>query len=75
MIDFANGRLKMLQLPICKETFAYQIEQKQARWHTVRSGETLSSIARRYGTTVGNIQRLNKLRGTTIRAGSTLRVR
>lgn len=75
MIDFANGRLKMTQLPICKETFAYQIEQKQARWHTVRSGETLSSIARRYGTTVGNIQRLNKLSGTTIRAGSTLRVR
>lgn len=75
LIDFTNGRLKMLQLPICKETFAYQIEQKQARWHTVRSGETLSSIARRYGTTVGNIQRLNKLGGTTIRAGSTLRVR
>ncbi len=75
MIDFVNGRLKMTQLPICKETFAYQIEQNQARWHTVRSGETLSSIARRYGTTVGNIQRLNKLSGTTIRAGSTLRVR
>ena len=75
MIDFVNGRLKMTQLPICKETFAYQIEQKQARWHTVHSGETLSSIARRYGTTVGNIQRLNKLSGTTIRAGSTLRVR
>ena len=75
MIDFVNGRLKMTQLPICKETFAYQIEQNQARWHTVRSGETLSSIARRYGTTVGSIQRLNRLSGTTIRAGSTLRVR
>lgn len=40
--------------------------------HKVRSGETLGSIARRYGTTVKNIQNWNGLRGTTIRAGQTL---
>lgn len=74
-IDFQGGRLKLLNLPICKETFAYQLEQNKQRWHTVRHGETLSSIARRYGTSVRTIQRLNRLRGTSIRAGATLRVR
>lgn len=30
-----------------------------AVWHTVRSGDTLSAIARKYGTTVSAIQKLN----------------
>ena len=47
----------------------------QAVYHTVRSGDTLYSIARRYGTTVQALQRLNDLRGTDIRLGQRLRVR
>lgn len=43
--------------------------------HIVRSGDVLGSIARRYGTTVGEIQRLNNLRGTVIRPGQRLIVR
>lgn len=43
--------------------------------HVVRSGDVLGSIARRYGTTVGEIQRLNNLRGTTIRPGQRLIVK
>lgn len=43
--------------------------------HVVRSGEVLGSIARRYGTTVGEIQRLNNLRTTTIRPGQRLIVK
>lgn len=43
--------------------------------HVVRSGEVLGSIARRYGTTVGEIQRLNNIRGTLIRPGQRLVVR
>lgn len=43
--------------------------------HTVRRGETLSSLARRYGTTISAIQRLNELRGTVIRVGQRLRIR
>jgi penicillin-insensitive murein endopeptidase len=37
--------------------------------HRVRSGETLGSLARRYGTSVAAIRRANGLRGTTLRAG------
>ncbi len=40
--------------------------------HVVRSGEVLGSIARRYGTSVREIQNLNNLRGTMIRTGQRL---
>jgi membrane-bound lytic murein transglycosylase D len=43
--------------------------------HVVRSGDVLGSIARRYRTTVREIQRLNNLKGTTIRVGQRLIIR
>ena len=43
--------------------------------HRVRQGETLSSIAERYGTTIRAIQRINSMgRSTLIRIGQRLRV-
>lgn len=42
--------------------------------HLIRRGETLSSIARYYGTTVGAVQASNGLRGSAIRAGRRLTV-
>ncbi|ETN88278.1 M23 family metallopeptidase [Thermus sp. NMX2.A1] len=45
-------------------------------WHTVAPGETLFSLARRYGTTVEELARLNGLKDPSrIRAGQVLRVR
>ncbi len=43
--------------------------------HVVSRGEVLGTIARRYGTTVREIQQLNNLRGTMIRPGQRLVVR
>ncbi len=40
--------------------------------HRIRFGETLSTIARRYGISMSVIKRFNKIRGTRIRAGSSL---
>ncbi len=45
------------------------------KYITVRSGQTLSHIARKCHTTVSKLKRLNGLRGTNIRAGRKLRVR
>ena len=42
--------------------------------HVVRRGETLSSISRRYGTSIAAVQRTNGLRGSVIRAGQRLTV-
>ena len=51
-------------------------EKAAMRYHRIRSGDTLGALARRYGTTVSNICRLNGIKSTTIlRIGRTLRVR
>lgn len=42
--------------------------------HQVRRGETLGQIAQRYGTTVAELQQINGLQGTNIRAGRELMV-
>ncbi len=44
-------------------------------YHTVRPGETLWDIARRYGLSVTRLRRLNGLRTNVIRPGQRLRVR
>lgn len=41
----------------------------------VRRGDTLGAIARRNGTTVAKLRRLNGIRGNNVRAGQKLRVR
>lgn len=51
-------------------------EKAAMKYHRIRSGDTLGGIARRYGTTVTNICRLNGIKSTTIlRIGRSLRVR
>ena len=46
-----------------------------SRTHVVRRGETLGGIAKRYGTSVNALMRLNRLKKTTIYAGQELLVR
>ena len=46
------------------------------QYHRIRSGETLSLIARKYGTTVNTLCRMNGIKSPShIRSGSTIRVR
>ncbi len=42
--------------------------------HTVTSGESLSKIAQRYGTTASELQRQNNLSTTTLKVGQTLSI-
>ena len=42
---------------------------------TIRQGDTLSDIARRNGTTVSKLKKLNKISGSSIRAGKKLRIK
>ncbi|MDH5536761.1 MAG: LysM peptidoglycan-binding domain-containing protein [Betaproteobacteria bacterium] len=51
-------------------------EHARVRWqrHHVRSGDTLGTIAHRYGVSVQEVQRANELRGTLIRAGRDLMI-
>lgn len=42
---------------------------------TIKSGQTLSEIARKNGTTVAKLRKLNGIKGSNIRAGKKLRVK
>jgi len=79
IIDFEKRELINPVLNLSAEHFTYlEIikELNRAQFHTVRSGETLGGIARRYGTTVNAICNLNGIRSTSIiRVGQRLRVR
>ena len=59
-----------------KKTDSKTVKKKSnVRYHTVRSGETLYSISRRYGISVDKLARLNKLRSKrVIHPGTKLRV-
>ncbi|WP_295937468.1 M23 family metallopeptidase [uncultured Alistipes sp.] len=51
-------------------------EKAAMQYHRIRSGDTLGALARKYGTTVNNICRMNGIQSTTtLRIGRTLRVR
>lgn len=42
------------------------------RYHRVQSGDTLSTIAERYGINVSRLKKINRLRGNTVRKGQKL---
>lgn len=45
---------------------------KKRIYHTVKSGETLSTIAKKYKISVAELKRINKIRGSKIQAGQKL---
>lgn len=74
LIDWELGMLCSDTLYLNKEHFEYLVEVRKRKYHKIRSGDTLSGIARRYGTSVGGICRLNGIRSTTtLRIGRKLR--
>lgn len=64
-------------LMVKKAAFSYDVEvkaMKAARYHKVKSGETLSSIASRRGTTIAKLCKLNNIKRTsTLRVGQKIR--
>ena len=66
LANAARFQQRLLELP----------PRQRVSWqrHRVKSGETLSHVAVRYRTTVRHLRKINKLSGTTIRAGRYLLV-
>jgi nucleoid-associated protein YgaU len=48
--------------------------RSSSRTHTIKSGDTLSGIARKYGTSVSKLKAANGLKSDLIRAGKTLKI-
>lgn len=83
IIDFETAEVRVddssRYLLTISETYSHkpQLEElSRAAYHRVRSGDTLSHIARRYGTSVRRLCRLNNIRETSvIRIGQRIRYR
>jgi murein DD-endopeptidase MepM/ murein hydrolase activator NlpD len=80
VIDYDNKNCFSNKYYLTKtETFNHRTEiekLKQARYHKVKRGETLSYIARRYGTTVTQLCRLNRIsKNSSLKIGRTIRYR
>ena len=43
--------------------------------HTVKKGETLSSISRKYGCSVANIKKWNNLKSNAVKVGQKLKIK
>ncbi len=48
-------------------------DEEVVKWHTVKRGETLSKIARKYGVTVAEIRKYNRV-GKSVKAGKKLKI-
>jgi murein DD-endopeptidase MepM/ murein hydrolase activator NlpD len=80
LIDLNNFTVWKDTVYLSKRTFGYYGDVKKvvanARYYTIRSGDSLSKIALNYGTTVASICYLNGIRPSTLLSvGRTLRVR
>lgn len=76
IIDWHEQNLETTNLAIHKELFEHIEEQRQRKYYRVKSGDSLSRIARRSGTSVRNLCRLNGIKSTSIiRIGQRLRIR
>lgn len=76
LIDWETGELVTDTLQLNQEHFAYLKEARAKKYHRIRSGDTLSAIARRYGTSVGTLCRLNHIsRNKILRIGQSVRYR
>lgn len=76
MIDVENNALVRDTIVLMPEIFEHIKELSQAQYHTVRKGDTLWGISRRFGVSVSFICNLNGINSDDpLRIGQRLRVR
>ncbi len=76
IIDWDCESLHGYEFVVHKDLFKHVQERRQRKYYRVKSGDSLSAIARRNGTSVSTLCRLNGIRSTSIiRVGQSLRVR
>ena len=79
---YARSQDSLMRRPMTMEPVKQQKGSKASaskggsgRYHTVKKGDTLSSIARKYGLTVQKLKKMNGLKRDQINIGQRLKVR
>lgn len=65
---------RLSKLPTGSRRLASSSLAERTRFHRVKRGENLSTIARKYRLTVGHLKRINKLRTDIVHANAKLRI-
>lgn len=74
LISFENNDLLKNTLVVHPKTFELTVKAKSAKYHTVRKGDTLYGISKRYGTTPQKLCKMNNIKmTTTLRIGMKLK--
>ena len=71
----AKRSVNSVEVRVPKKTNTRNYSRGSVRYHTIKRGETLYSIAKRYGLSVSELKRLNNMRSDFIRAGKRLKVK
>ena len=74
-VELKRAEVAVAEPPAAKSTSRTKSRSRGGSYTTVRKGDTLSAIARRNGTTVAKLRKLNGISGNNIKAGKKLRVR
>ena len=81
IIDFDSASLKTPQLWVSRELFGKSKNLSTTgangeKYHIIRKGDTLGKIAKKYGVSIKQIQRLNRLKSSTVlRVGKRIKIR
>lgn len=75
IIDFNNNRLVSDSIRLAKTKYSYTAIPLGIQYHTVKRGEHLYGIAKKYGTSITNLCEINGIRrNRPLRVGQKLRV-
>jgi hypothetical protein len=76
ILDYENYTLKTDTLTLTRHSFNYLFDLQKTVFHTVRKGDNLGKIARKYGTSIRTLCKLNGItRKSIIRIGKKIMVR
>lgn len=76
IFDFTKHTIRSQQFMLTPAHYAYAKEARKVYYHTVRSGESLGSISRKYGVSVSQLCKYNRLTTRSVlRVGQRIRVR
>lgn len=74
LLKIPIGKKSQIMASIDKIPLAGLSRRTQVKYHRVRSGDTLSNIAKRYGVSTRDIRYANRMRNNRIIAGKTLKI-
>jgi murein DD-endopeptidase MepM/ murein hydrolase activator NlpD len=76
LFDFEKNELKADEFLLTPDAFNYVKKVRKVVYHRIRSGDNLGKVAKKYGTTVSALCKMNRITPKTIlRVGKVIRVR